>query len=397
MQNKDIHIPAESLAQDPKDAAKEISFSMQDDNATDQLNDSPPNTDKDEKDKKEEKDENEAFEMTLGYEPINKDPIAVWGIITLLYLSEIMVINAAPGSGKSHVLEALFAATIANKYGIEIDSIGMRIFSKKKALYVDLERTTDDCSRGLKRIKKRLGLDLPKEAINTKGVFEFGDFFCLIGATAPAAKIAFIRKSISSGIYDIVIIDGVLELAPRGQNAEEESFAIVRELRALAAQYSVSIIVSLHPDKSGRGYSGHLGSAFYKYCRAFLEIVPNQLDKRVKTLCANGPHGKLSNGNREEISTSFTFCDEQKMFVSTNAPKGTPLFNLKTLESLFSGVVSIPAGELKEKYGKIHDIGIKAAETHIAAAKNALILKMVGGGAQIRYELIKDDEERNPF
>lgn len=311
--------------------------------------------------------------------------------LTLINESEVFAIVAAPGAGKTNLIEAIIAKYIAAKNNIEVDSFGISInITKKKILVLDFERPEQDVRLSLERICNRIDVE------NNPGLWDGDDlkdldiFRFLDVQEMDKRKEAF-QECIDSNEYDMIIIDGMLELVP-SMNDERAIKDFFSSIRSSASTHNINFIVTIHSNRGSSIPQGHIGGYIVKYARAVLHIKANENDRSVKEIYFDQTYGKLSHCDPTNFIPSFMIWDIEKgFFVSADAPKVKPKlgFNLEALIQVYKGkrTLKLQAGYLQQKYLTIVGIGIETARKHIKAATNAERLNQIQEGSKYFYSI----------
>ena len=157
-------------------------------------------------------------------------PIASRGNVTY--------VQAPPKVGKSAVCGAIVAAVwVARETIPAIDTLGFTATNTTgKVLLADLEHSDDDLRACGERIFKRLGV--PPQMPDWLSV-----------KTPPASRdsCAKLEAECATGLYDLVIIDGLGRLLGKSSNDSEASYEVVQWLEGLSKRYRVASSRSTHP------------------------------------------------------------------------------------------------------------------------------------------------------
>lgn len=311
--------------------------------------------------------------------------------LTLINESEVFALVAAPGAGKTNLIEAIIAKYIAAKNNIEVDSFGISInITRKKILVLDFERPEQDVRLSLERICNRI------DAKNKPGLWDGDDlkdldiFRFLDVQEMDKRKEAF-QECINSNEYDMIIIDGMLELVP-SMNDEREIKDFFSSIRSSASTHNINFIVTIHSNRGSSIPQGHIGGYIVKYARAVLHIKANENDRSVKEIYFDQTYGKLSHCDPTNFIPSFMIWDIEKgFFVSADVPKEKPKLGFK-LEALIQvykekRTLKLQAGDLQQKYSTIAGIVIATAKNHIKVAKDTGYLTQIQEGSKYFYSI----------
>jgi len=340
------------------------------------------------------------FEMTLAYEIKHKDPAIKINGDTVINPCELFTLVSLPGAGKTNISEVIITCHIAASNEIELpDNFGIEVFPRgKKCLLIDTERPYDDNRVSLGRICKRLNIKTNSHLVVNDKLKDL-TFRVFTELHELAERKAALAKLISSGEYEFVILDGVLDFVP-GLNEEVEVKETILWLRALATKWDLSIITTIHPNKGTDTIAGHLGGYLYRYSRACLLIKSNENDKSVRELTPCFPQGKLSHCDIANFETVYFSWDrEQMLMTSTTEPDEIKTPNYKgdiirqvMNEFIINGKPKVLASEAKARYCEIVRITENTAKKHFQSAVSDGLLKSTGSTRSIKYILNEEDD-----
>src|ERR1019366_1327426 len=298
------------------------------------------------------------FLMNLNYERKQSQPALMLKEVTLINPGEIFAIVALPGTGKSMLMEFFISVMLAAKHNIDTDTGGFNFIlpTGKNALYIDAERTHDDCRDGFDRIYRRLNIHLRPNLLDNDSAIKGLNLYCFIELETIEKRRAALELHIENGNYAFVIIDGILEFSPL--NDEIISAESIRWIRALANKpgKEFAVILTMHPNKGTETMAGHLGAFLYRYCRACFIIKKHEYNPEIKLMTNNFPQGKLSHGGGE-VRALFKWCDEKKMLMPVCDEPEKPTKNndseIQIIKEIFNefkikGQQIVPASKLKQ-------------------------------------------------
>lgn len=178
--------------------------------------------------------------------------------IPVMSLGNISLTIGAAKSKKTFYTTMIASAFIKGfKFMMSGDLMG------RKLLYIDTEQSKYHCQKIVKRLVKLTGI---KE--------ENFDFLALRKFPEPELRIAIIKRMLETnfGMYQVVIIDGIVDLVYDFNNLKE-STVITNKLMAWSEIYDCHINFILHTNKDGINARGHLGSIAIQKSEVVFKIV----------------------------------------------------------------------------------------------------------------------------
>ena len=326
-----------------------------------------------------------AVKVDLTGEPSNLPKALFLGEIPLLSKGEIATIVALPSSGKSNVCEGIVASYTRAKGFEPLDALNFVCpaeHATKKILWIDTERTNNDLLWSVQRLKRRCKLDANQLSNHL-------DFYSFVEIASPAEALTELTKLVSSGDYDIVILDGIFDLCPDINNIEKATL-LVKELRALAVKHDVVLVTTIHPNKGTDVIAGHLGAMLYRFSRAILYI--EKQTNGTRRLTSEIGQGKLSYSS-EPANSFFKWCDADGMFISCEPQTTIPtIYNISIVRDIFGDETKLPSKEFKAKYSDKTGLGDEAFKKHIKALKKDGIIESIGNTNNATYKLLSEEE-----
>lgn len=325
-----------------------------------------------------------AVKIDLTGEPSHLPKALFLGEIPLLSKGELCTIVALPSSGKSNVCEGIVASYTRAKGYEPLDALNFVCPSEhatKKILWIDTERIPNDLLFSAKRLKNRCKLDANQLA-------EHLDFFSFAEIASPAEALTELTMLVSSGNYDMVILDGIFDLCP-DINHMERTTQVVKELRKLAVIYDVALITTIHPNKGTDVIAGNLGAMLYRFSRAILYIEKQA--NGVRRLTSEIGQGKLSYSS-EPANSYFKWCDADNMFISCEPQSTTPTsYDSAIVKAIFAGDSQMLSKDFKEKYKAKTGYKTATANAHCLAMQTDGIIERNGNGGSTIYKLLSDE------
>jgi hypothetical protein len=244
------------------------------------------------------------FIPTKDNRPPELKPIVSINGVPILTFQNVSAVIAAPGSGKSSVCEAICSAAINS----EGDNLGFEVTDEiQRVLYIDTERVDADVWNSYDRINRR-------------AQSEDSDRAQIVGLRM-IPRMEERRKTIVDLIEhfepQLIVIDGAGDLVT-DTNSLEQAIECRIWFRELTMKHNLSIITTLHPNKGTNNPRGHIGAEILREAHAVFTI---EIDGEIKTLTNDFTHGKNRNGAK--VSTSFTWSEDARMFVSCEQPTET--------------------------------------------------------------------------
>ena len=235
--------------------------------------------------------------------PENQEPVLKLTEAPILHIGNISALIGCPGAGKSAVSEAIEARSI----NPNCDSLGLSLCGNCHAAYFDTERAPFDHWNGWHRMVQRAGI---KENDLVPVVFE-----SLKMLRSNQERRRYIERSISSGIYNLIIIDGIGDLV-RSVNDEIEAVELVSSLLAQATRFNTAILTTIHhnPQPGNEKARGWLGSEVMRKAESVLKLNFDR-ETEQRTLTTDFNFGKLRNASGK-LKSCFAWDENASMFLS---------------------------------------------------------------------------------
>jgi len=239
-------------------------------------------------------------------EPPELEPVLTLNGIPAATVGNLVFVGGQAGTAKSQWTAAAIASSFANAGA---DCLGWEL-SNPEGLgiaYIELEQSVQDFHRLLKTACKRAGVETPPEwvqAYNLTGITPLEANYFLRGWLAQA-------KARFGGVR-CVFLDGIADLI-NSPNDEAESFAVIRELHALAIEYNCVIYSVLHQNAGAESVKmrGHIGSQAERKAETVLTLK-RQADGAIVAFSTKARHRPIF----EKEGPRFDWNDEQAMFCS---------------------------------------------------------------------------------
>jgi hypothetical protein len=182
-------------------------------------------------------------------------------------LGNFSLIQGKAKSRKSYFLSALMAAAISQH---DVSGHIRGHVSEKVNIYIDTEQGDWHASNAKKRIQSMAGLDPRVNHDNFK-------HYRFRGITTNKERMKltdYVMQSFDNIGY--VVIDGVVDLASKGVNDEEESMAIASKLLEWTDKKNCHISVVLHENKGDNNAKGHLGAYLVQKAETTISLAKSE-------------------------------------------------------------------------------------------------------------------------
>lgn len=208
------------------------------------------------------------------HEPPEK-PVPIFSLrhCPLCTEGNITNIQALPKAGKSAVVEALIASTLAGRvHGPDTLGFLAENVHGKALIHFDTEQSRFDHDALNRRAMRRAGVVEKPEWLRSYTVADAG----------VAERLKFLRLAMETaedqdgGVF-AVLIDGIGDLCS-DPNDSEEAFALVAELHRLAIRHECTIVTVLHenPGSESGKTRGHLGSQLERKSETNLRLAKDK-------------------------------------------------------------------------------------------------------------------------
>jgi hypothetical protein len=190
-------------------------------------------------------------------------------------MGNFVLIQGKAKSRKSYFVSAVAAAAMAD--GVVAEALRGYI-GDRVVLYIDTEQGDYHAAKGKKRILTMAGLN-PNENHDRLKYFKFR------GLERNRERLAFVEFALSRiPNIGLVIIDGIVDLASKGVNDEEEATEIASRLLKWTADYNCMLVAILHENKNDRNAKGHLGAYLVQKAESVVGVAKNENDASASTI-----------------------------------------------------------------------------------------------------------------
>lgn len=212
--------------------------------------------------------------------PVERPPVAVdvfTGVESFVLgsLGNFVLIQGKAKSRKSYFVSAVAAAALAD--GVVAEALRGYI-GDRVVLYIDTEQGDYHAAKGKKRILTMAGFD-PNQNHDRLKYFKFR------GLERNRERLAFVEFALSRiPNIGLVIIDGIVDLASKGVNDEEEATEIASRLLKWTTDYNCMMVAILHENKNDKNAKGHLGAYLVQKAESVVGVAKNEHDASASTI-----------------------------------------------------------------------------------------------------------------
>ena len=182
-------------------------------------------------------------------------------------MGNFSLIQGKAKSRKSYFLSALMAAAISDHD--VCDHIRGHI-SDKVNIYIDTEQGDFHAAKSKKRIQSMATLDPRVNYPN----FKHYRFRGLLTNKERLKLTDYVMQSFDN--IGLVVIDGVVDLASKGVNDEEEATALASKLLQWTSSKNCHISIVLHENKNDRNAKGHLGAMLVQKAETTISLTKSE-------------------------------------------------------------------------------------------------------------------------
>lgn len=224
---------------------------------------------------------------------------------TISTAGNITVLAGASKSGKSGVLNAIKAGTMAPK-SLIVDTLGIDVMRNEEGLaliHIDTEQSRYNFDRNYRRVVSRAGLSEPPQWFKAYWLQGMSPSELVIAT----AEIARREAEIFGGVF-MFVIDGIGDYV-QSVNDDIESNEIVKSFMKLAEDHHCPMLTVLHFNPGSNKERGHIGSQLQRKAESIIKVTKG--DNDVSTI----GYKELRNAGRL-TEMEFEWCDRKKMHVS---------------------------------------------------------------------------------
>lgn len=249
-------------------------------------------------------DEN-VFIATWANKPPIRKPVLELNDVTFLTYQNICGLIAAPGLGKTSLIERL----VANYLNPQCDSLGFKVSEECGGILIaDMERPDDDVWGSFHRsVCKFAGLDYGKKI--EKNIVFAG----MRGVSSASERKKVILELVKKHKPSLLLIDGAGDLVDDINNTQQTA-ECVSFLRATTKTHKLSILTTIHPNPNSNNPRGHVGAAIWRECESAL--LAKKINDHLRIITTDFDFGK--NRHNTHVNAAYQWNDETKMFVSAD-------------------------------------------------------------------------------
>lgn len=182
-------------------------------------------------------------------------------------MGNFSLIQGKAKSRKSYFLSALMAAAITDH---DVCGHIRGHLSDRVNIYIDTEQGDWHSSNAKHRIQSMAGLDPRVNHPN----FKHYRFRSLMTNKERLKYTDYLMQSVPN--LGLVVIDGIVDLASKGVNDEEEATALASKLLQWTAEKNCHISCVLHENKNDRNAKGHLGSYLVQKAETTVSLAKSE-------------------------------------------------------------------------------------------------------------------------
>jgi hypothetical protein len=182
-------------------------------------------------------------------------------------MGNFSLVQGKAKSRKSYFLSALMAGAISAH---DVCGHIRGHISDRVNIYIDTEQGDWHASKAKRRMQMMAGLDPRVNHPN----FKHYRFRGLLTNKERLKLTDYVMQTNNN--IGLVVIDGVVDLASKGVNDEEEATAIASKLLQWTSQKNCHISVVLHENKNDRNAKGHLGSYLVQKAETTISLAKSE-------------------------------------------------------------------------------------------------------------------------
>jgi hypothetical protein len=182
-------------------------------------------------------------------------------------MGNFSLIQGKAKSRKSYFLSALMAAAISDH---DVCEHIRGHLSDRVNIYIDTEQGDFHAAKSKKRIQSMATLDPRVNYPN----FKHYRFRGLLTNKERLKLTDYVMQSFDN--IGLVVIDGVVDLASKGVNDEEEATALASKLLQWTSSKNCHISIVLHENKNDRNAKGHLGAMLVQKAETTISLTKSE-------------------------------------------------------------------------------------------------------------------------
>ena len=245
-------------------------------------------------------------------------------------MGNFSLIQGKAKSRKSYFLSALMAAAVSTN---TISNHVRGHVHDRVNIYIDTEMGDWHSARAKKRILTMAGLD-PRVNIPN---FKHYRFRGLLTNKERLKLTEYVMKSFDN--IGFVVIDGIVDLASKGVNDEEEATEMASKLLQWTSEKDCHISVVLHENKNDRNAKGHLGALLTQKAESAVSLAKSENTPSASDIVPEYTRN-IEFPSMEMVITSYDSIEltekeplqkiEERVWTSNDMNRTLPLINGKS-------------------------------------------------------------------
>lgn len=332
--------------------------------------------------------QDKAVEITFSFQPTVKEAIVSLNNVRTCSIGNIMGIVANAGTGKSQTCETIAAAFL----NPDCDAFGFSVNlpNDKYLVYIDGERTHEDCKYGFNRIGRRIDLQNNPELVDGDRMRRFS-FQSFITIPSKKKRKEELERIINEFEVGLIIIDDLTCLVT-DPNDIKESDELMTWLVSMANSKGFGLICTIHPNPNSTKPRGHIGTRLWHVCESMYLLTRATDDKEVRRLTTDFDMSK-TRSDTDINESNYRWSEESNMFMTCDYSMrvtGSKVIDYKErFSKVFDGYGKevLKYKEIIESYRTAYEVSVSTANRHLNDAIDLDILKREGKGKNSLYQM----------
>lgn len=206
--------------------------------------------------------------VSMSNPPEPNQPMLMMEGVGFLYRSEITAVKAKAKNGKTHLAQIWAAALLSDQPVMGIGRDPEFGGKPARVLFIDTEQSFYSSYKLSRNILTMAGRYDPENPVDYEP-FRTDNLRLM----HTSERMPYLKGLVATGKYDVVILDGIKDLA-RDINDNIEADQIINDLTTLCALYQFAMLAVLHenPSKDSDKMRGHLGTELLNKAHDVFEI-----------------------------------------------------------------------------------------------------------------------------